>query len=219
LSQQHEDDASNFDAHLDLAKFVWATEEENARRLATRKALIIGVPLTFAAFSRSLAGAADAVVRGCWEGAWPARLSLLFAAVSIIYLFRVLKEAFPIRPRQAYRPASFALSPIRSEESAETDLKDFMQLDEPAARAVSAARILQGANGLYAANNRLGGRLQTALDHVLTALLACLISGVCYMSMEPSADKPTIGGPSDDATKGLKTQEEVEGGGPDDHQD
>lgn len=179
------DERSEPVAHWEHARLVWHAEEENARRLATRKALVIGVPLAVVALSSSLAGPAGVVLEGLRTGNGLSIASAVFAGLSMLSLVVVLVVAFPIRRAgwKSNRSSSGNMIPIRSATDpgrTVRDLEEFLELDTADARKDAVVRVLRAADDLNRANERLNLRLQTALEYVFWALLTFLLAGMAY---------------------------------------
>lgn len=187
--------AEGCQAQWEHAKTVWAAEEENARRLATRKALIVGIPLAFAALAGNAGGPARRVMHGLIAREVSAWICLLLAVIAAWHVVHILVWALPIRQSAPLQRGciSEGLNPIPTgadRDQVRRSVAEFLELDPRQAMVHSTTRVLETAHELNRANEQQHVRLQRALECVSNALLTCAIAVVPYLLIDRSYDSP-----------------------------
>jgi hypothetical protein len=166
---------------LEHAIRCWQAEEENARRIAGRKALLVGVPAGLLAFAGAradrigeLLGWALDAHHGQRALAWFALL-LLAAGLSCFLASAALAIGVRRSALARTRPASRHLHPISAQA-----LRDFAEADAQGARELAFTRTIAAARGLLESNCDVEQRLFMAGGWLVSGVLFCFLALVAY---------------------------------------
>ncbi len=157
---------------------VWKCEEENARRLASKKALVAGLPGGILAIVGLTGDQGRAVVAAMAGTSLPAWLSALFFALGLFSLVRSVFRALGVRPAgtPAEPAATIGLHPVDDE-----DLAHLVAADQDEVRLEAAVRLFAAAGRLREVNQALSEALQRALEWLLAGILFLVAAFVFYV--------------------------------------
>lgn len=166
---------------LEHAIRCWHAEEENARRIAGRKALLVGVPAGLLAFAGAQAGRIGALLGQALDPAYEHRPLAWFAlatlAAGLVCFLASVALAIGVR-RSAIartRPASRHLHPTSAHA-----LRDFAEADSRGARELAFTRTIAAARGLLESNCDVEQRLFMAGGWLVSGVLFCFLALVAY---------------------------------------
>ena len=157
---------------------VWKSEEENARRLGSKKALVAGFPGAILALVGLTGDQGQTVVAAMGGASTVAWLSAFFFALALFSLVRSLARALGVRPAGAplEPPASVALHPEDDE-----SLAGLVASDQDDVRLEAAVRLFAAAGHLRASNQDLSEALTRALEWLFAGILFLVAAFVSYI--------------------------------------
>ena len=157
---------------------VWKSEEENARRLGSKKALVAGFPGAILALVGLTGDQGQHVVAAMRSASVMAWLSAIFFAFALYSLVRSVARALGVRSSGVpiEPPASFDLHP-------EDDdcLARLVARDEEDVRLEASVRLFAAAGRLRDSNQDLSEALQRALEWLLAGILFLVAAFVSYI--------------------------------------
>ncbi|MCA8980629.1 MAG: hypothetical protein H6831_04445 [Planctomycetes bacterium] len=175
-----------FEPHLEHARAAWRAEEENARRHATRKALIVGIPLAATALSGALAEPSQVVFASMARSELRGWGCFLLSIITVYHVAQVLIRALPVRPASydgSHRSVSEGLNPVpvdADRAKAEQAVDEFIGCSDAMAKSIAISRTLLAAHELHKANERTNTRLQSALESVSQAFGTFIVAAILY---------------------------------------
>lgn len=162
---------------LEHARFCWAAEEENARRLATRKALIGGVPAGVVAVFGVSVGRSGSL-RSEFEAL---TMLSIFGALSLALAIFCLARSFALAMNVKVSGASSpSLASVGLHMPEALTFQIFADADEELARAEAWIAVTTAVSALHDKNSLERKRLRLALEWLVPGLLFAGLTMLCY---------------------------------------